>query len=190
MNLSWKLAAVLEGDLPESTLDTYEAERKPHARALVKLAKLVGAAMTQGGRAGDVLRRVVAPRLHWVAGLRERLLDSETPPLSRGQLVVGPRRSLAGRLCPNAMLEDGTRLDDASHRGFLLVTTVEPTATQQRELALRGVRLVRPTAGSQLDAWLASGHATTALVRPDFTVMQSGKSLAAICGAAPRFSAA
>ena len=189
MNLSWKLAGVLAGELPDSVLDTFEAERKPHARAMIKLAKLVGAAMTRGGRAGDVLRRVVAPRLHWAPGLRERLLDGETPPLSRGQLVVGPRRSLAGRLCPNATLEDGTRLDESSHAGFLLVTSVEPTTSRQRELALRGIRLVRATAGSQLDAWLSSRHATSALVRPDFTVMQSGRSLAAISAAAPRFGA-
>ena len=31
MNLSWKLAGVLQGDLPETVLDTYEQERKPHS---------------------------------------------------------------------------------------------------------------------------------------------------------------
>jgi 3-(3-hydroxy-phenyl)propionate hydroxylase len=82
MNLSWKIAGVLSGDLPDSVLDTYEVERKPHARALIKLAKLVGVSMTHGGRAGDMLRTAVAPRLHWAPGLRDRLLDSETPPLS------------------------------------------------------------------------------------------------------------
>ena len=35
MNLSWKIAGVLSEDLPESVLDTYEVERKPHARALI-----------------------------------------------------------------------------------------------------------------------------------------------------------
>jgi 3-(3-hydroxy-phenyl)propionate hydroxylase len=51
--------------------------------ALIKLAKLVGVSMTQGGKAGDLLRKAIAPRLHWVPGLRDRLLDSETPPLRR-----------------------------------------------------------------------------------------------------------
>ena len=91
MNLSWKIAGVLSRDLPESVLDTYEVERKPHARALIRLAKLVGVAMTRGGRAGDLLRRAIAPRLHWVPGVRDRLLDSETPPLSRSALVDGTR---------------------------------------------------------------------------------------------------
>ena len=61
MNLSWKIAGVLSGDLPESVLDTYEVERKPHARAMIRLAKLVGVSMTQGGRAGDLLRRADRP---------------------------------------------------------------------------------------------------------------------------------
>jgi 3-(3-hydroxy-phenyl)propionate hydroxylase len=49
MNLAWKLSGVLSGHLPETVLDTYQAERKPHARALIRLAKLVGTAMTAGG---------------------------------------------------------------------------------------------------------------------------------------------
>ena len=111
MNLSWKIAGVLSGDLPESVLDTYQAERKPHARAMIRLAKLVGVSMTQGGRAGDLLRHLIAPRAHWVPGLRHRLLDGETPRLSRSALILRPpaRRSLAGSLCPNALLADGRR---------------------------------------------------------------------------------
>jgi 3-(3-hydroxy-phenyl)propionate hydroxylase len=184
-NLSWKLAGVLHGDLPESVLDTYEAERKPHARALIKLAKLVGAAMTQGGRAGDVLRRVIAPRLHWVPGLRERVLDSETPPLSRCDLVVGPRRSLAGRLCPNALLEDGRRFDQVVGNRFAVLSVAPLTATQRDEVARRGAVHVHAPAGSQLHDWLTGGRATAALVRPDRTVMSAAGDVASICAATP-----
>ncbi|MDP9430893.1 MAG: bifunctional 3-(3-hydroxy-phenyl)propionate/3-hydroxycinnamic acid hydroxylase, partial [Actinomycetota bacterium] len=35
--LSWKLAAVLAGTAPERLLDTHQAEREPHARAMVRL---------------------------------------------------------------------------------------------------------------------------------------------------------
>src|SRR6266536_4049106 len=54
VNLAWKLAGVLDGTLPPHALDSYEAERKPHARAMILLAKLIGVAMTQGGRAGNL----------------------------------------------------------------------------------------------------------------------------------------
>jgi 3-(3-hydroxy-phenyl)propionate hydroxylase len=187
MNLSWKMAGVLAGDLPASTLDTYEVERKPHARALIQLAKLVGASMTRGGHGGDVLRRLIAPRLHSVPRLRDRVLDSETPPLRQSALVLRRplRRSLAGSLCPNALLAEGRRLDDLGTRGFLLITTEAPTNEQRELLDERNVRLVETNVNSPLGSWLAAGRAVCALVRPDHTVMAAGKDLSALCAIAP-----
>ena len=159
---------------------------------MIRLAKLIGVCMTEGGRAGDVIRRLIAPRLHWVPGLRARLLDGETPVLQRSTLVHRPRvrRSLAGRLCPNALLADGSRLDDAATGGFLLVTTVAASKEQCVQLAARGVRVVEAVPGSQLHRWLSAGHAEAALVRPDHTVMRAGRDLTVLCSAAPRFLAA
>ncbi len=189
MNLSWKIAGVLSADLPESVLDTYEVERKPHARALIQLAKLIGVSMTQGGRAGDLLRRAIAPRLHWVPGLRARLLDSETPPLSRSELVDRRRlrTSLTGRLCPNAVLAGDLRYDDLTRRGFVLVTGVPLSPAQRALLASRGTEVLEVAPDSPLHTWLADGNAAAALVRPDFTVLRVGRDVAALCEAAPRF---
>ncbi|MGH8839712.1 MAG: bifunctional 3-(3-hydroxy-phenyl)propionate/3-hydroxycinnamic acid hydroxylase [Jiangellaceae bacterium] len=189
MNLSWKIAGVLSGDLPGSVLDTYEVERKPHARALIRLARLIGVSMTQGGRAGDLLRRAIAPRLHWIPGLRERLLDSETPPLGRSALVEGRglRKSLNGRLCPNALLAEDIRYDDVTRGGFVFVTGVPLLPQQQAVLAGRGTEVLEVEPGSPLYKWLADGKAVVALVRPDFTVLRAGRDVAALCEAAPRF---
>ncbi len=55
MNLAWKLAGVLNNTLPESVRDTYEQERKPHARILIRLAVTMGWAITAGGRYGKSL---------------------------------------------------------------------------------------------------------------------------------------
>src|SRR6202041_1768783 len=63
LNLTWKLVGVLGGTLPDSGLDTYEQERKLHAAAMILMAVSVGAAMTGGGRAGDLIRHVLFPRL-------------------------------------------------------------------------------------------------------------------------------
>ena len=189
INLSWKFAGVISGDLPERALASYETERKPHARALIKLAKLIGAAMTRGGRIGDVLRKLVAPRLHLFPGLRERILDSETPQLHPSAFVHRGRvtRSLAGRLCPNALLGDGRRLDDLAITAFLLVTTVAPTEEQRQRLVERGTRVLEVAPASELGTWLSEGHSVAALVRPDHTVMQAGRDLADLTLAAPRF---
>ena len=192
MNLSWKLAGVLAGDLPQSTLETYEVERKRHARELIRLAKLMGLAMTQGGRTGDLLRRAIAPRLDRIPGLRERYLASETPPLRRSALVRGrgPRRALNGRLCPNAPLSEAIRYDEMTRGGFVFVTAIPLMPAQRAVLADRGTQVLEVESGSALYEWLAHGRAVAALVRPDFTVMDSGRDVARLCAAAPRFLAA
>ena len=41
-NLAWKLAWVLRGYAAPSVLDTYDTERRPHAQAMIDLAKLMG----------------------------------------------------------------------------------------------------------------------------------------------------
>jgi 3-(3-hydroxy-phenyl)propionate hydroxylase len=189
MNLTWKLAGVLSGDLPESVLDTYEEERKPHARAMIRLAKLIGVSMTRGGKAGDLLRKAIAPRMHWIPGLRDRLLDGETPPLRRTGLVegLGLRKSLNGRLCPNALLADGTRYDDVTRRGFVLVSCVPLSPQQRAVLAGRGTEVLEVEPGSPLYQWLEDGKAAAALVRPDFTVVRAGRDITELCEATPKY---
>lgn len=114
-NLAWKLAGVLDDSLPSSVLDSYQAERKPHARAMIRLAKLIGTAMTQGSELGNLLRRIVVPRLCLLPGLSRRVLDSETPALRRSGLVVRPRvrRTLGGHSVGSAIaiIEAGTYHD-------------------------------------------------------------------------------
>ena len=94
-NLAWKLAGVVNGWLPESVLDTYEQERIPHARYMIRFALAVGTAMTAGGEVGNLLRRVVVPRLHLIPGVRKKIVDSTTPALHSSELVVKSSRTTA-----------------------------------------------------------------------------------------------
>ncbi|MFC8847989.1 MULTISPECIES: bifunctional 3-(3-hydroxy-phenyl)propionate/3-hydroxycinnamic acid hydroxylase [unclassified Micromonospora] len=187
MNLAWKLTGVLDGTLPESVLDTYEIERRQHARAMIRMAKLIGIAMTAGGRWGDLVRRVVAPRLHLVPRLQVLAADSETPALRRSALVIRARlrRGVAGRLCPNAVLDGHLRLDDVAAGRFAIVTSIEPSAEQRAEMTRQGAVVVGAPPGSELHRWLTRSRARAAIVRPDGTVLAAGKQLAGLCRALP-----
>jgi 3-(3-hydroxy-phenyl)propionate hydroxylase len=190
MNLAWKLAGVLHGDLPEAVLDSYETERKPHARQMIQLARGIGLAMTGGGDVGNLIRRVVVPRLHYVPGLRRRVVDSVTPPLRRSVLIQKdrtPRRQLAGTLILNPVQPDGRRLDAWLGHGFAIVTA-GPVAQSDAMLAAgRGAVVVTAEAGSELARWLHRGRAAAAVIRPDRTVMATG-SVGAMCAAVPSFT--
>ena len=189
-NLAWKLAGVLRGELPMAVLDSYEQERKPHARYMITTALSVGWAMTAGGRLGDALRRTIVPRLHLVPSVSDKFVDSTSPALHRSALVRPQhrlRRGLSGRLCPNALLQDGSRLDAWRGGGFVVITTVAPTAGQRACATDRGARVV--VAEGDLAAWLSRGHASAAIVRPDGTVMAAGRQLDALLRRLPGYGA-
>jgi 3-(3-hydroxy-phenyl)propionate hydroxylase len=177
-NLVWKLAAVLDGSRPDTILATYESERSPHVRHLIRLAIGLGRAMTGGGRVAALARQVVAPRLHLVPGLRARVLDSASPALRRSPLNrrTGPW-SLAGRLCPNAPLGGGGRFDDevAARYSVVCVGPVRPDLRVRAERA--SVVVLEVTPGEELFEWLRRGRVTAALVRPDRTVQRAGRDL-------------
>ena len=91
MNVAWKIAGVRRGDLPRSALDSYQAERRPHARDMISFALAIGRAMTSGGRLGTAARSLILPWLHLVPGLRAKVTDSQTPPLRPSALIEAPR---------------------------------------------------------------------------------------------------
>lgn len=70
-NLGWKLAAVVSGRAGDKLLDTYDMERRKHARAMIDLSTMVG--------------RVISPTNRRVAGARDLLVRSASivPTLKR-----------------------------------------------------------------------------------------------------------
>ena len=70
-NLGWKLAAVVKGQASDALLDTYDVERRKHARAMIDLSTMVG--------------RVISPTNRRVAALRDRIIHaaSVVPSLKR-----------------------------------------------------------------------------------------------------------
>ena len=190
VNLSWKLAAVLAGDLPRAVLDSYEQERKPHTRALIRLALTVGRSMTSGGELGNLIRRIVIPQMRHVPGLRDKVVDSATPALRLSALVHrSPRQQkLAGKLCPNPVLSDGRRLDEHLGTGFALISAVPVNAEQRARLQRRGATLHIAGAGTDLADWLRRGRSAAAVIRPDRTVMRAGRQVNELCDAIPSFT--
>ena len=183
MNLAWKIAGVRNGTLAADVLDTYQQERKPHTRHMIRLALNVGQAMTGGGHLGNLVRRAVLPRLRLIPGLRDKVLDSTTPALPSSALVFKSRRPrrLAGTLCPNSLLANDQRLDDVLGTGFALITVDLPGAADDAALRRRGVVVVVAEPGSALETWLRRGRAVAAIVRPDRTVMRAGRDIADLC---------
>jgi 3-(3-hydroxy-phenyl)propionate hydroxylase len=93
-NLTWKLAMVLDGHAEERLLTTYESERRPYARSMIRMAVLVGRLMTGGPVPRRLLRSVSG-----LPGVERRATTIVWPALRRGPLVGRG----GGRLCPAAL---------------------------------------------------------------------------------------
>jgi 3-(3-hydroxy-phenyl)propionate hydroxylase len=173
--LTWKLAAVLAG-ADDALLDTYQGERAPHARALIRLAVLLGWLMTGGGDRAATARRLVLGGLRRLPGLTSSALASRTPPLRPGLLVRRPRwapGSPVGALVPQpAVALDGvvTRLDDVLGDGWAVLTAGGPVPPSWPAAPARVVRVggaPGQVRSPELSRWL---RGRSVLVRPDRVV--------------------
>ncbi|MET8408515.1 bifunctional 3-(3-hydroxy-phenyl)propionate/3-hydroxycinnamic acid hydroxylase [Streptomyces sp. NPDC005195] len=182
-NLTWKLARVLQQGAEEALLDTYERERKPHARYVIRLAVAMGWAMTGGQDRGAALRRTVVGAACRVPGVASAVSRDLSPALTAGPLVRRRRgligRRLTGTFCPQPwVLVNGRqmRLDDVLGDSFALLTTVPPTphmTAVATALHAATIHLDDLEDDGTLAAWLARGRADAALLRPDRVVMDT-----------------
>jgi len=130
-NLAWKLDAVLAGSASDALLDTYQSERLPHVRSMIRtpvrmkdfvsMANPVQAflrnALTRTAMATPVLGRYLRRgNLHPAAVVRRRQLF---------RIPKGLRPSPAGRQLPQPFVKGpggrSERLDDLLGDGFALI---------------------------------------------------------------------
>ncbi len=148
-NLAWKLAAVIDGEAPDSLLDTYESERLPHVRAFIELAVKLGAVLQQTDR------KTAAERDRRFESGAE-MFDFPQPQLGPGFRADAPPP--VGTIFPQPRLPDGRLMDEAIGQRFAVVG--EPgTLTRLRPDAIR-----LPDVGRD---WLTLHGIRGALLRPD-----------------------
>jgi hypothetical protein len=172
-NLGWKLALAVSGTAPEALLDTYEAERLPVARKVLKETDTNQQFGISHGRMAEFLRNHVVFPLLSVPVLRERFIEFA---LRRGsELDINYRPSRlseqhdlfgsgpqAGDRAPDGQLLErpgGPTSVFAQFRGpeFRLLLFQGTTGDQNAaELAQIG-RSLREVSGGLVRCWLISG---------------------------------
>ncbi|WP_280263647.1 bifunctional 3-(3-hydroxy-phenyl)propionate/3-hydroxycinnamic acid hydroxylase [Nocardia abscessus] len=130
-NLSWKLTAIIEHGAALEILDSYESERRPHAKAMIDLSvlnkKLVSIDNKVFAAARDIglTTALRVPGLGgWIRGAKMK----PRPRFRRGAYLGLPRRGLRGiegTLAPQPDVRDydgrHRRLDEALGIGFAIL---------------------------------------------------------------------
>lgn len=130
-NLSWKLAWVLQGRADARILDSYDEERRPHAKAMINLARLMGKLVMPRSAPIALLTHGLMRLTRLVPGLRSQFEELRIKPknafrtglfvkgcastkLTRGGVIPqGWVRNAQGRTCLS---------DDVFGHGYTLVS--------------------------------------------------------------------
>jgi 2-polyprenyl-6-methoxyphenol hydroxylase-like FAD-dependent oxidoreductase len=164
MNLGWKLAAVVRGDVPAALLDTYTRERHPAGEAVLRNTRAQSALLAPGPHV-DALREIVAELMDIPAANRyfAKLLSA----VNLRYEFPYPTQEPVGRHCPDLELvaDDGTpsRLHEhtRSGRGLLVLTP------QTRELAQQATGRVEVVPVTNTDPLLLRPDAVVAWASGD-----------------------
>ncbi|GAA1521396.1 bifunctional 3-(3-hydroxy-phenyl)propionate/3-hydroxycinnamic acid hydroxylase [Nocardioides humi] len=179
ITLAWKLDLVLRGLAGGALLDTYEAERRPHATAITEISTALGkvanthdpaeaAARDEAFRTGNVPPPPPFPTL--VAGVVHHDAAGEVSPL-------------AGTLTPHGVVRHGDReglFDDILGRGFNLVAATRPALGPADAAFLDKLDVVTASLDEVEDvdgtyaAWLAENGVEAFLGRPDHHLYWAG----------------
>jgi 3-(3-hydroxy-phenyl)propionate hydroxylase len=118
-NLGWKLAAVVNGHAEDGLLDTYDVERRKHARAMIDLSTMVG--------------RVISPTNRRVAALRDRVIHAASVVPSLKRYILEMRFKPMPRYQQGAVFH-AEPPSDASPTGTLFIQPRVDTRDQQNVL--------------------------------------------------------
>jgi 3-(3-hydroxy-phenyl)propionate hydroxylase len=93
INLSWKLAWVIQGRAHSHILESYDQERRPHAKAMIDLARFMGRLVMPRSRLRSLGTSACVRVASCVPVLREYIEDLKIKPKNRFQrgLFVRPR---------------------------------------------------------------------------------------------------
>jgi 3-(3-hydroxy-phenyl)propionate hydroxylase len=185
-NLAWKFALIARGKASPALLDSYQAEREPHVRAVIDAAIAAGRYICErdpqaAKKRDETLREAMGKPAPASA-------SDLIPPLRSGIVSASDQPGRGARFIQPQVVFDGHRmlLDNATGGGFVLLASsravLAALTAGQLELwnRLGGKSFVvdRDTvdAGSIRDAdgdlndWLAARSAVAVLIRPDFYI--------------------
>lgn len=127
MNLGWKLAAVVNGQAGDALLDSYDVERRKHARAMIDLSTLVGRVISPTNRRVARARDLLIRGASIVPALKRYVLEMRFKPMPRYEqgAVVHPQGAAAEKSTAGTLFIQ-PRVDTREKTDVLLDDVIGP----------------------------------------------------------------
>ncbi len=198
-NLAWKLALVAKGDSSPALMGTYQAERHPIGKKVVRASSLMLGAISKKNLFVRLMRRILlglATRLPPIRKKMASMLTEDVPTYRSGPLG-GRRRPGAthgpGDFFPDLPLQISGTLSSATDlcrgRGGTILCFSEPTSTPPHRFGAGGrgldlevvdVDMTETQGGALLAKAFGLCEGGFVLVRPDCVIATAGEAMADI----------
>ncbi len=128
-NLAWKMALVIQGKATPDLLDSYQIERKDHAKAMIDLSVMAGHVLAPPKKWQGFIRDGIAYALNYIKPIKQYLLEMRFKPMPKyhdGALLAdGKKESPVGKMFiqPQVKLESGEQvlLDEVIGNDFAII---------------------------------------------------------------------
>ncbi|RZG77206.1 bifunctional 3-(3-hydroxy-phenyl)propionate/3-hydroxycinnamic acid hydroxylase [Acinetobacter sp. WCHAc060025] len=128
-NLAWKVALVVQGKATPDLLDSYQVERKDHAKAMIDLSVMAGHVLAPPKKWQGFVRDGIAYALNYIKPIKQYLLEMRFKPMPKyndGALIQDHRKdSPVGKMFiqPQVQLENGQTilLDEVIGNDFAVI---------------------------------------------------------------------
>ena len=170
-NLAWKLSLVVKGLADGRLLDSYELERRDHAKAMIDLSVLAGHVLAPPKRWQGTLRDGVSWLLNYLPPVKRYFVEMRFKPMpqyTRGALIVPSKKgSPVGKMFiqPKVLTDTGSTvlLDEVIGENFAIIAwgcdpTWGLTPAQIAQWKALGTRFIQVLPDVQLRAPSDAGH--------------------------------
>ena len=170
-NLAWKLSLVIKGLANDRLLDSYELERRDHAKAMIDLSVLAGHVLAPPKRWQGTLRDGVSWLLNYVPPVKRYFVEMRFKPMpqyTRGALIVPSEKgSPVGKMFiqPKVLTDAGATvlLDEVIGENFAIIAwgcdpTWGLTTAQIAQWKTLGTRFIQVLPDVQLRAPSDAGN--------------------------------
>ena len=128
-NLAWKMALVVQGKAGPALLDSYQIERKDHAKAMIDLSVMAGHVLAPPKKWQGFVRDSNAYALNYIKPIKQYLLEMRFKPMPKyhdGALLSnGAKNSPVGKMFiqPQVQLASGETvlLDEVIGNDFVII---------------------------------------------------------------------
>src|SRR5690606_22678609 len=128
-NLAWKMALVVQGKAGPALLDSYQIERKDHAKAMIDLSVMAGHVLAPPKKWQGFVRDGIAYALNYIKPIKQYLLEMRFKPMPKyhdGVLLSnGAKNSPIGKMFiqPQVQLASGETvlLDEVIGNDFAII---------------------------------------------------------------------